>query len=332
MENVGGNTAGHLKEYMGKKEKGYKCFLPPFVRQDIMSLQEAKQQAGWWIKNFNLDEAWKYSQGEGIVVAVIDTGVDENHQDLKNNLVEGKNFVNTKKLPIDKNSHGSHCTGTICAENNHLGIVGVAPKCKVMPIKVLDDNGSGDMRNVAAGIRYAVAKDADIISMSLGSPTSVKEVHQAIQFAESKGKPTFVAAGNAGKTKQIFFPAAYQETIGIGACDINLNRASFSCTGDDLDFLAPGVDILSTVPPNWYANMQGTSMATPFAVGVAALVLSYVRRKKLNIRLGQSEDYRKLLKNFVIHTKDKATAGKKFYEGYGIIDTRLITEWAKKNQ
>jgi len=316
---------------MARKEKGYKCKLPPFVRTEILSLQEAKQKSGWWITKLGLEEAWKYSTGEGIVVAILDTGADINHTDLKHNLVKGKNFVNPKIPPTDKQSHGTHCAGIVCAENNGTGIVGVAPGAKVMPVKVLDDEGNGDMRNVAEGIRWAVNADADIISMSLGCPTPVKEVQQAIQFAESRGKPIFVAAGNAGKTKQIFYPANYPETLGIGAVDENFRRANFSCTGDDLDFMAPGVNILSTVPENWYAVMDGTSMACPFAVGVAALVLSYKRKKNLNIRLATSDDYRKLFKLFTIQSNDPKIAGKKFYEGYGIIDPRKLIEWVKKN-
>jgi subtilisin family serine protease len=129
------------------------------------------------------------------------------------------------------------------------------------------------------------------------------------------------AAGNAGKTHNIFYPAAYKETIGIGAIDKNFERAGFSCTGPDLDFLAPGVGILSTVPKNWYAVLSGTSMANPFAVGLGCLLLSYKREKSLSIKLDSSHDYIDFLKG---HTIFK---GNHLFEGFGIIDPRKMQEW-----
>ena len=154
----------------------------------------------------------------------------------------------------------THVTGILVAANNDIGMVGVCPKAKVMPIKVLNSKGSGSLLDVAKGVMWAADHGADIITMSLGSPIKVQEVRKAIQYAASKGIPTFVAAGNAGNTKEIFYPANYPETIAIGAIDQNFNRAKFSNTGSQLDFMAPGVDIFSTVPDNWYATLSGTCL------------------------------------------------------------------------
>lgn len=307
-----------------KKEKDYKCELLPFERTDCLSVQDAKQRAGWGISAFELPKAWEFSQGEGVTIAVLDTGCDLDHPDLVENLAEGKNFCNPRKPPEDGNGHGTHVTGTLVAGNNDIGVVGVCPKAKVRPVKVLDDKGNGNLLNVAKGIRWAVAAKCDIITMSLGAPMKVQQVRKAIQYAASKGVPTFVAAGNAGNTKEVFYPANYPETIAIGAIDENFRRADFSNTGENLDFMAPGVDIFSTVPDDWYATLSGTSMACPFACGVAALVLSWVKRGKSKMKLETVQDYRDVFKKYTTPINNGNYKDKKFYQGFGIIDPRKL--------
>jgi subtilisin family serine protease len=216
----------------------------------------------------------------------------------------------------------THATGIICAENNDIGIVGVAPEAKVIPVKVLDKNGNGTLEIVAEGIRWATDQNVDMLSMSLGSPYPIQQVRKAIQYAEKKGIPVFCAAGNAGNTKDVFYPGAYSETIAIGSIDENFCRADYSNTGPNLDFMAPGSKILSTVPPHWYAIMTGTSMACPWAVGVAALFLSYSRTHNLGLPLKTVEDYRNVFRQYTIDIKDIDLNNKLFYEGFGIIDPR----------
>lgn len=307
---------------MAKKTGNKKCKLFPYERQDCLSLQEAKQNAGWNITAFNLPKAWQYSEGEGVVIAVLDTGCDLDHPDLVDNLLPGYNFVNPGKDPIDGNGHGTHVTGTLVAINNDVGMVGVCPKAKVRPVKVLGDNGNGNLLDVAKGIRWATEQKVDFISMSLGAPTPVQEVRKAIQAASAAGIICFVAAGNAGNTKQIFYPAAYPETISVGAIDAEMRRAKFSNTAKNLDFMAPGVDIFSTVPDDWYATLSGTSMAQPFVCGVAALVLSYVRTKNVDMKLRTANDYRELFKKYTTPVKDN----EQYYSGFGIIDPNKFIE------
>jgi len=306
-----------MEPTLSTQAKSYKCRLFPFTREDCLSMQEVKQNVGWNITAFDLPNAWKYTQGEGVVIGVLDTGCDLDHPDLKENLLEGMNFIKEGKPPEDDNGHGTHVTGTLVACNNSIGMVGVCPAAKVKPIKVLDKNGNGNMKNVAAGIRWAADNGCDFVSMSLGAPIPVQEVRKAIQYAHNKGVITFCAAGNIGNTKEVFFPGAYPETISIGAITSEMKRADFSNTGKNLDFLAPGVDIYSTVPDDWYAKMSGTSQAQPFACGVAALVKSYILKHKVNIHLKTAIDYRKL---FMKHTIP--ITGEKFYEGFGIIDPK----------
>lgn len=308
-------------------KKSKKCSLFPYEVEEVLSLQDAAQKAGWNITAFDLPNAWTRSRGAGVKVAVLDTGVDLDHPDLVKNLLPGYNFVSPGKDPQDDNQHGTHVAGIIAAENNQIGMVGVAPEAKIVPVKVLDRSGNGSLVNVAKGIRWAtdVAK-ADLICMSLGSPNPVQEVRKAIQYALSRGVVCFVAAGNAGLTKQIYYPANYPETIAIGSIDENFSRSGFSNTGENLDFMAPGGRIFSTVPNNWYAVLSGTSMAAPFATGVAALLLSYSRSRNLGIRLGSNSDYIEVFKK---HTKPITNAdlhNRLFYEGFGIIDPKSMLE------
>ncbi|RDJ35508.1 MAG: hypothetical protein DWQ19_11875 [Crenarchaeota archaeon] len=230
----------------------------------------------------------------------------------------------------------THVAGILAASNNSIGMVGVAPESKIVPVKVLNAKGGGTLDVVAKGLIWAVNDGADIVVMSLGSPRPLAQVRKAIQYAESKGVPVFVAAGNAVQwnaaqkqyvyTKELFYPANYPETIAVGSIDENFDRSSFSNTGENLDFLAPGGQIFSTVPDNWYAILSGTSMATPFAAGVAALCLSYQRKHFPNKPLKGAEAYRKLFRQNVMALPDKVKANK-FFSGFGIIDTRDLKKW-----
>ena len=312
---------------MGKISKKNKCKLPKYFVEEVMALEEVNQRVGWSITAFDLPDTWKITQGEGVKIAVLDTGCDLDHPDLVENLLPGINFINIGQRPEDDNQHGTHITGIIVAENNDIGMVGVAPKAKVIPIKVLDSNGSGDFGTVAKGIRWAVDNGADIISTSLGSPRPLLAIRKAVLYAESKGIPVFCAAGNAGNTREIFYPANYKETIAVGSIDENFDRSKFSCTGENLDFMAAGGKIFSTVPDNWYAFLSGTSMACPFAVGVAALCLAEKRKNGKNI-VG-AEAYRELFRQHVIALKNLDFSNKKFYQGFGIIDVKqLVTSVA----
>lgn len=258
-----------------------KCSLLPFIRQNIYGLDYGSQQIiPWSISYFDLEKEWSKAQGEGVTVAVIDTGCDLDHPDLKDSLVDGYNFIGRNRAPIDDNGHGSHVAGTIAAQNNKKGIVGVAPKAKIMPIKSLDANGTGDLKNVCDGILFAADKNVDIITMSLGTPTGSMQMRQAINYAVNKGCVFFCAAGNSGQRSELMYPAKYTDTISIGSISNNLQISRFSCSsGSELDFLAPGEDVISCVPDNGYATMSGTSMANPFAAGCAALLMSYKKKR-----------------------------------------------------
>lgn len=294
--------------------------LLPYIREDVYGVSNEIQTAGWEITKFNIPKQWQKSRGEDVVVAVIDTGCDINHKDLKENILPGKNFINTNQEPIDKNGHGTHVCGTIGASDNDSGIVGVAPKTKIIPVKGLKDDGSGSLDSIVSSILWSADQGVDFITMSLGSPKSSQHLEDAISYAHNKGVVVFCAAGNSGPGVDIMYPARYKTTISIGAIDENLNRTSFTCSGEDLDFLAPGHNILGCVPGNNYAIMSGTSMSNPFAVGCASLYCSYY--KKLGKKLAQ-DDYIDMFSKTAIRLKNSEFAGKRKYEGYGIINPSL---------
>jgi subtilisin family serine protease len=298
--------------------------LLPYIREDIFGFTPKDPETyGWEIKKFKIPEKWIRSMGEGVTVAVIDTGVDFNHEDLKNNILEGKNFISPKKDPMDFCGHGTHVASTIAAEKNGKGIVGVAPKTKIVPIKALDDNGNGKLENILKAIEWSGNLGVNFITMSLGSNQNNKDLYNVINYANSKNCVVFCAAGNSGKNEEIMIPARYDNTISIGAVDKNLERTEFTCSGESLDFLAPGHDIMGCVPNNKYALMSGTSMSNPFAVGCASLALSFYKKQKsfdISKNLQSYKDYISLFKKNAISLKNSMHSNKKRYQGYGIIN------------
>lgn len=257
-------------------------------------------QNDWGLNMVKAPEAWAQGfTGEGIVVAVIDTGVDYTHLDLDGNIwvnegeivgngiddddngfvddVRGWDFVANDNNPMDEEGHGTHVSGTIAAEKNDFGVTGVAYNAKIMPVRVLDAGGSGSVSNVAAGIRYAADNGADVINLSLGGGYS-SEIEDAVEYATGKGSVVVMAAGNESAS-QPSSPAnsANQWGIAVGAVDSTNRMGNFSNKASipPLDYVvAPGVNIYSTTPGNSYKSFSGTSMATPHVAGVAALMLS----------------------------------------------------------
>jgi major intracellular serine protease len=250
--------------------------IRPFETKEVLSTTYETIPQG--VRHINAADQWAQGhEGEDIVIAVIDTGVDYNHPDLKENIIGGKDFTG-KGDYMDGNGHGTHVCGTIAAANNGSGIVGVAPKAKILALKALGDDGSGDMDNVVAAIQYAIEQpNVKIISMSLGGPDS-SELHAVVKAAAAKGIIIVAAAGNEGDgnpdTEELSYPGCYDEVFEVGAIDFNNELAYFSNTNHEVDVLAPGVGILSTYPGGKYAKLDGTSMATPHMAGAVALLLS----------------------------------------------------------
>lgn len=255
----------------------------------------------WGADAVNAPEVWEQGYtGEGVVVAVLDTGVDRNHEDLKNNIwtnsgeiadngkdddgngyiddFYGWNFDGENNITMDVDGHGTHVSGTIAGENNDFGVTGIAYDAQIMPVKVLDDFGSGSNSAVAEGIYYAVDNGADVINLSLGGSFPSTGIEQALQYASERQVMVVMAAGNSGGQNPLY-PASYADRYGIavGAIEEDESLASFSnrAGSQELTYVtAPGVDIYSTLPNNQYQSYSGTSMATPHVAGVVALMLS----------------------------------------------------------
>ena len=295
--------------------------LLPHERSNLYGFnRESAQILGWHISKFNIDSQWKLSTGKGVVVAVIDTGCDMEHPDLKENLLPGVNLIDYNKPPQDDNGHGSHVCGTIAGLNNGFGVVGVAPESKILPIKALDGKGRGSLANIFRGIEIAIENKVDFITMSLGSAEPCNDLDNLLQKANKEGIIAFCAAGNSGENTDVSYPARYDSTISIGAIDENLDRTHFTCSGESLDFLAPGHNIISTVTGG-YATMSGTSMSNPFAVGIACLLKEFNSRYN-KFDLKRVDDYIDVLKKQVIEIPDSKYRSHK-YSGYGILNLDL---------
>ncbi|MGM0508667.1 MAG: S8 family serine peptidase [Fusobacteriota bacterium] len=234
----------------------------------------------WGVPATETEKAWDITEGEDIIVAVVDSGVDYNHPDLKDNIWSGigYDFSDNDNNPMDDGrnpGHGTHVAGTIASVgNNGQGVVGVAPKAKIMAVKIFPNAYDSVCANA---IRYAVDNGARVLNNSWG-PTqrssSNPTVERAIDYAHSKGAVIVFAAGNSNDNADYYSGGNYSKTISVGALDSNLRRASFSNYGSTVDIAAPGVNIISTWPNGRYNSIQGTSMAAPHVTGTAALLLS----------------------------------------------------------
>ena len=176
---------------------------------------------------------WKETKGKGITVAILDTGCDRTHPDLQERIIGGRNFTDddgsNPDIFLDYNGHGTHVAGTIAAQQNDKGVVGVAPEANLLIVKVLNRKGSGQYGWIIKGINYAIEQKVDIISMSLGGPTDLPELHEAIKKAVTNNILVVCAAGNEGdgddSTDEFAFPGCYNEVISVGA--INLEATPF---------------------------------------------------------------------------------------------------------
>ncbi|WP_395402099.1 S8 family serine peptidase [Arthrobacter sp. UC242_113] len=229
-------------------------------------------------------EAWDVTTGDGIKVAVLDTGVATDNDDIAAKVVLRANF-STAATGEDNYGHGTHVAGIIAATKDTDGVSGVCPDCSILDGKVISDSGSGSTSSIINGINWAVANGAKVINMSLGQPVPSQALEAAVNNAWNNGVVVVAAAGNAG-TEVPMYPAAYPNVIAVAATDNNDAKASFSTYGQWVDVAAPGVDVYSTFPKHpftigtqsnremGYDIASGTSMASPAVAGVAALVWS----------------------------------------------------------
>lgn len=266
----------------------------------------------WGLSKLDFKEINSLNSGSGVIVAVVDTGVDGGHPDLQGTLLQGYDAYDSSSLGlVDPNGHGTHVAGIIAATyNNGLNGAGIAPNVKIMPVRVLDKTGYGDDSEVAKGILWAVANGAHVINLSLGGTDRDPLLEDAVNFAKSNGVAVVAAAGNDGmSTSAVSYPAAHESTIAVAATTSLDTRAPFSTIGDYVDIAAPGMGILSLWGKGGESNQSGTSMSTPFVAGTIALVMSH---KKVN-PLQAAEIVLKTATDIESPGKDSAT-------GLGLVD------------
>lgn len=255
--------------------KGPASQLPDTGARKRVPNDEFYRPYQWNLPLIGSERGWRISTGEPrVIVAVVDTGVDLDHPDLRGQLVPGRNIVNPGDPPQDDQGHGTHVAGIIAARtNNHRGVAGVTWQCRIMPVKVLDANGAGNLFDVGDGIIWATDNGAKVINLSLGNYVESRYLRDAVRYAFERDVVLVAASGNDALPDS-GFPASYPEVLAVSALRPDRQLASYSNYGSSIDLTAPGDDIASTFPNNQYAALSGTSMASPHVAGVAALVRS----------------------------------------------------------
>jgi thermitase len=248
----------------------YRTNRKPFQPNDLLY---APYQ--WNLPAIATAAGWQLSKGNGsVTVAVIDTGVDLHHPDLVRHLQSGFNALNEQQPPQDDVGHGTHIAGVIgAAVNNVEGVAGMSWYNPILPVKVLDETGTGNSFDVARGIIWATDRGAKVINLSLGNYVAGRFLHDAVRYAFARDVVLIAASGNEA-TDQPGYPAAYPEVLAVSAIDEQRKLAPFSNYGNYIDVVAPGVHIASTFPGQSYAALSGTSMATPHVSALAALIRS----------------------------------------------------------
>jgi subtilisin family serine protease len=269
----------------------YRACLTPNDKyfEDQYSLFNKGQQVGWVpgsplgkpSADIKATSGWEETTGVAdVVIAVVDTGVDLTHPDLRNKVVgPGYDFVNNDADATDDNGHGTMVAGIAAAEtDNYEGIAGVAWNSKILPVKVLNAAGTGSSSGIANGILWAADRGAQVFNLSFGAPARDNAVEDALKYAfETKG--AFIAAAAGNDNTAVYYPAAYDRYVcAVAATDYNDLRATWSNFGAEIDVAAPGANIISTYPVAMadkfppYIWQDGTSLASAHVAGLAALI------------------------------------------------------------
>ena len=285
--------------------------LPPYVVSfNATALSEG---VDWGLSAYNVPPLWKSTRGEGVTVAVVDTGVAK-HFALE--VADSRNFSGDSEVD-DTVGHGTFCAGVLAARKGQAK--GIAPGCSLISLKVLGHSGSGNPASVARAVEYASEIQADIISMSLGCSRPDAQMHDAIKRATAQGIIIVCAAGNDGGA--VDYPAAFAETIAVGAVDRSGQACEFSSRGREIVCAAPGQGVTSTWLADGYATLSGTSMAAPFVAGVLALWVSAQKS------LGAKVDHTSACAALAQTCRDAGAPGRDDVYGWGLVDPHRLLNY-----
>jgi thermitase len=278
-----GTVPDKVRAYSAQRQVAYA--EPDYLAEAINVPDDSDFGMQWDLNKIEAPQAWDVTTGSSDVhIAILDTGVDLDHADLANKIISSINFSGSTTVD-DVYGHGTHVAGIAAAvTNNGTGVAGLGYNSTIMNVKVLGDSGSGYYSWIASGITWAADNGAQVINMSLGGPSSSLTLEEAINYAWSKGVVVVAAAGNSGMSSP-FYPAYCNNCIAVAATDVNDALPSWSNYGDWVDVAAPGVSIYSTLKDGNYGYKSGTSMASPHATGLAALLFTTVSDSNGNSRL-----------------------------------------------
>jgi len=336
-----GKTVDEMINYY-QTVKGIEYVFPNYRINSCMIPDDEYYNRQWHLQNsfqggINVEPAWNISTGEGVVVAVIDSGILQGSDLLETCILPGYDFVNDDNDATDDNGHGTHVAGTIAqSTNNTVGACGVAFDACLLPVKVLDSGGSGSFFDLIEGIYFSIDQDVDIISLSLGSNSDNAGLEEAIKDAYNSGITIIAAAGNCDD--DVIYPAAFDEyVIAVGATRFDKTKAPYSNYGLSLDLVAPGGDLSKDQNNDGYPDgvfqqtfndsgwgfhyFEGTSMATPHVTGVAALVHA--------LNISDPDVVRFILQSSAI---DLGDSGWDEYFGYGLVNAFNAVSFVLNNQ
>lgn len=297
----------------------YDLAVLPYDVLTVRSNKAIKDKVDWALRALRVGRSWKECRGQGVKVAVLDTGYSRHHPDLQRAVHKYKDFTGDGIEDLD--GHGTHVAGLVGARCDDRGVVGVAPRCRLLIAKVLNNNGYGRSKWVARGIDWAVAQGADIISMSLGSTEPMSSVRQAIRRVPDRIH-LVAAAGNSGpRMNTVCWPAKHGCVISVGAIARSRKVTKWSSRGTSVDVVAPGDKVLSCFPKRAFARMSGTSMATPIVAGVMALALA-----KHRLRGGATpiNNRQQMLEHLVKSCVDLGKKGRDPHYGLGLINPNQL--------
>ena len=296
-----------------KKNPDIICVEPNYYGEFLSEPNDPDLDQQWHLDNIEAPDAWDKSLGKGVIIGLIDSGVDLDHEDLADNiLTDGWDFGDNDDDPTDELGHGTQVCGVIAAiQNNNLGISGIAPECKILPLKV-NVGGLNEIEdsNAAEAIIYAADHGANIINLSLGWPEGeIPVITDAIDYAADKGV-LLVAAAGQDVGGPVLFPANLEEVIAVSGTNEDSNFWFKSNQGPEIELSAPGINIYTTTLGGGYVTRSGTSFSSPMVSAIAALLAS----KYPHLNRNQIREY------LITSADDLGDAGKDDFYGYGKVN------------